>query len=82
MNFYYNYFASIGRESKVIIHYTLYTFLQCVFPEKVDFPTEFVDSFLRKLRNSFPPPCSARIKRTYHCSRFVRRSTMHYRLGK
>ena len=38
MNFYYNYFASIGRESKVFIHYTLYTFLQCVFPEKVDFP--------------------------------------------
>lgn len=35
---------------------------------------------LKMLSFAFPPPCSAMIKRTYHCSRFVRRSTMHYRL--
>ena len=33
MNFYFNYFASIGREQ---VNYTLYTFFVCLFLKKVD----------------------------------------------
>ena len=41
MNFYFNYFTSIGREQSICHLSSVITF-SCLFLKKVDFPTEFV----------------------------------------
>ena len=53
MNFYFNYFLFVGREG--IFNCQRQRQHSCVlsFPEKVDFTTEFVYSFLEKL--TLPP---------------------------
>ena len=45
MNFYFNYFTSIGREQSICHLSSVITFL-CLFLKKVDFPTEFVYFFI------------------------------------
>ena len=49
MNFYFNYFSFIGREGNLIVSVSVSTLAYCLFLKKLTFPTEFVDSFLKKL---------------------------------
>ena len=49
MNFYFNYFSFIGGEGNLIVSVSVSTLAYCLFLKKLTFPTEFVDSFLKKL---------------------------------
>ena len=63
MNFYFNYFSFIGGEGILIVSVSVSLLHIVFFLKKLTSPTEFVDSFLRKLTLS--PTSGAKKKATH-----------------